>query len=191
MLNFIYSENATAYSEIENRPLRDCICKHVMCLKSEKSKAVYEESVRIGYKQVMWGFGSGIWKNPDQNRIIQMQCIRRMLYKKYNGPYRIVIDKAGEPFVDNLHTAIRELILYGGDVKIKDTKHYMVDTRTNPYTIVNVDGTVRQNFPDIAGCLKVSNDRLSRITPKLKSINYTIFEFMHDNNITKEKLITW
>lgn len=60
-----------------------------------------------------------------------------MIYKQWNRPYRIVIDYNGALWIDNLHSAIRDIIVYGKDTKILDTQFYLIGLSAIPPIVVN------------------------------------------------------
>lgn len=187
-MKFIYTNDYSDYTYVLEKKIVDCHCKHVMSLESVKAQEVYNESKNIGYNHVIWGYGSGLYKNIDSNRTVQLHTIGRMIYKGFNRQFRVVIDKYNTIWVDNLHSAIRDILIFGEDITFGETKCYIVDMRNEIPIVVDVDNTVSNNIIDIEGCIKASQERCERTSKKLQEINYTIREFMEDNDITKNTL---
>jgi len=159
------------------------MCKHVLFLNSTKACKVYKESVKIGYDKVIWGFGSGIYKRPRDNFIVQKHHIERMIYKNRVIPLRIVIDsKCGAIWLDNLHTAIAYIKLYGEYVALKDIPIYIIDLRQDTPIIVDINGTVRDSVTDIVRAIATAYDRDSRVSKELVKINYKLRDFLNDNS---------
>lgn len=188
MRDFIYTSDYSKYKEILRTPITKCICKHVMNLDGEKAQQVFTASNKVGYNKCLWGYGSKIYENEEENRLIQLNTITRMIYKGFIRPFRVVIDEAGVPWVDNLHSAIRDILIYGEGVTLGECRLYIVDARTTPYTVVDINNTVNKDLYDINGMLQTSEDRINRICSELRDINYTIEEFMDENNINIESM---
>lgn len=187
-MEFIYTDDFSVYDAVLSKRIKDCICKHVMYHEAGKAKLVYDLSSAIGYDSVMWGYGSGIFKDAEMNRKIKLNTIQRMIYKGYTGPFRVVIDENDVPWIDNLHSAIRDVFVFGDDVRICDTRCYIIDMRTVPVTVVDVRNTLSMLMPDIFGAIISSRERIDKICPSLKNVNYTISDFMMDNCIYKSEL---
>lgn len=189
-MEFIYKDYDTSidkeYLEILNKPLLSCICKHVMGLSSEKAQRVFTESNRIGPSKSIWGMSQRLHLKPEINRISQISVIQTMIYKNRINPVRIIIDKSGTPWVDNLHTAIANILVHPDGMTLGNMSIYMVDTRTSPYTIVSFNDSVRLNRSDIKGILDSAEKRLLKISAELININYTLEEFLDDNAINRE-----
>lgn len=188
MTEFTYTENADRYDPLFSQKLVDLRCKHVLRHDSEKAKDLYRRSNRFGYPQVVWGYGAGIYRNEDANRIIQIQTIRRMIYKQLTQPFRLVIDDGGVLWVDNLHSCIRDILVYGTDVRLRDTRFYLIDLARYCPIVVNRGDTLSRNLDDIEGAIWSAQKRNSRTNPQIRQVNYTIGEFMAENEITTEAL---
>lgn len=191
MNQFIYTENSTEYEDVLNRKIKDCLCKHVMSLKSEKSKEVFKLSQQINYQYVQWGFASKLTSNYEKNREYNLLKINKMINSHLNNAVRIIIDKEGDIWIDNLHSAIRNTFLKNTEICIGDMKIYIIDFSKNRYmpTIVNVNKSLSNKLQDILGAVQVSFDRLDRISKDIKDIHYTIGEFIEENNLVYEELL--
>ena len=187
-MDFTYTENIAPHQKYLEAKLTDCLCKHVMDLSSEKAKAVADKSIRIGYPQAIWGYGSEIYKNPEEDRIIQLQTIRKMIYKQWNRPYRIVIDYNGALWIDNLHSAIRDIIVYGKDTRILNTQFYLIDLSDIPPIVVNYKNNLDPSLKNVKGAILASVKRANRANGDIRNIGYTIGEFMQENKISKDAI---
>lgn len=185
---FLYTDDYSDYKKMLNVKITDCLCKHVMTLNTRKAQAVYMEAQKVGYHKVMWGYGQNLSKYPAKNREAQLMTIQRMIYDLYNHAIRIVIDKEGILWIDNLHTAIKDVLVYGENQIIGDSKIYIVDLSQDIPKIVNINGSVSDSVYDIENAIVSAKTRLKRITPELSQIKYTIGDFMKDNNINRECL---
>lgn len=191
-MDFIYKEEPVGYEYVLKRQIKDTLCKHTMCyieneeLKffSNKAKRVFEASRDIGYNWTLWGYSSKSYLDYDRNRIGQLHTIMRMVYKRFTRGFRVVIDKDGTPWIDNLHSAIRDILVYGEDVKICDVDYYIIDL-FNDLPIVTSNGILSDSIKEIKDAISVGYDRLSRISSDIKNINYTIGEFMSEHHINK------
>lgn len=187
-MNFYYTERTAPYEALFETPILGLRCKHVMSLSSPKVKALYEASVDIGYQKVLWGYGCGIYEKESENRSIQIHTIREMVYKSFTNPFRLVLDNAGVLWVDNLHSAIRDVFVYGEDIMLKDASFYLVDFTKDIPTIVNRNNCLRDSLSDVKGAVMSGLDRQRRTSDKVREVNYTIREFLKDNHITKDSL---
>lgn len=174
--------------KIEELKIIDMPCKHVLSLDSTKAKSLLEASHKIGYDQVMWGYGSGIYQNSEENRIIQINTIRRMIYKGFTRGFRIVVDSSGYVWVDNLHSAIRDIIVWGHDVRIGDVPHYVVDLSSEIVKVMGDRNYISDSLQDIYGAISVSYKRDRRTSDEVRQVGYTIGEFMNENAISRESI---
>lgn len=188
MMDFHYTEDASRYEPLFSQSLKTLRCKHVMMLTSDKAKELYECSRQFGYPQVMWGYDSGLYKNESVNRLVQLHTIRRMIYKQVVRPFRLVIDEGGALWVDNLHSCIRDIMVFGEDVCLRDTSFYLIDLGHPVPTIVNRNHCVYPNLNEISGAIASAQKRNQRTNPKIRRVFYTIDEFMTDNQITSDEI---
>lgn len=187
-MNFTYTDNTDRYSGILEQKICDLQCKHVMVLNSEKAKMVWEESKHIDAMKNMWGYTSGIWKDEKENKLIQMHTIKKMVYKCLYMPFRIVIDTKGFIWTDNLHSSIRDIMVYGTGTKLKDVSCYIIDLRSNIPVVVNVRHSLHNDINDIKGAVHAAYQRNGRISDTIRNINYTVKEFLYDNGINRETI---
>lgn len=183
-MDFVYLEDYADYEQMLDVRIKDCICKHVLRLGSDKANKVYQISESIGYQKVIWGYGQGLSVFPTRNKTINMWKMQAMIYDGVIRPVRLVIDKNGVLWVDNLHTAIKDILVLGDDTKLSDIIVYIVDMRTSPVTVVSINDSVVKNFNAIVGAIKSAKDRLERVSSELYDVGYTIGNFMEDNEIT-------
>lgn len=188
MMDFQYTEDISRYEPLFSQSLKSLRCKHVMMLTSDKAKELYDCSRQFGYPQVMWGYGSGLYKNESTNRLVQLHTIRRMIYKQVIRPFRLVIDEGGVLWVDNLHSCIRDILVFGDDVCLKDTAFYIIDLGHSIPIIVNRNHCVHPNLTEISGAIVSAQKRNQRTNPKIRRVFYTIEEFMTDNQITLDAI---
>lgn len=188
-MDFYYTSDLSPYRDLLSRKLTDLPCKHVMGLGSAKAKELYARSKELGYPQAMWGYGLGIHTEESENRIIQIQTIRRMIYKQIVRPFRVVIDSAGVPWVDNLHSCIRDILVTDSpDCTLGDTWFYLVDLSFDTPVVGDYRGSLSNNLSDILDALGAAKRRDVRTSPKIRQVGYTIGEFMEDNRICREAL---
>lgn len=183
-MQFTYIDEINNYESILDMNIKDCLCKHVLRLNSDKSTKLLLESQQIGYDGAMWGFICGLDKDLEHNRLCQIFMIQQMIYKKVNNAIRIIVDKDNNIWIDNLHTAIKHILLLGEDVKIKDINVYILDMRNdmNPI-IVDINNSIKNNLDDIKGTIEMGYKRLKRVNNSIVDIHYTIGEFLKENDI--------
>lgn len=187
-MEFIYSNEYDAYQDILDKKVVDCLSKHVMRMESDKAKQLYECSRKIGVPQIIWGYGDGLHKDIEMNRIIQIGCIQHLMGHKEVKPLRVVIDTNGIPWVDNLHTVVRTILLHGEDITIADCNPYIADMSKSMPKVVSVKGSMHSDVKVISGAIRAATRRMNRIHSDMYKINYTIKDFMEENEINKDAL---
>ena len=185
---FLYTDDYTEYRKMLDVKITDCLCKQVLTLNTKKAQEVYMEAQRIGNQKVMWGYGQNLSNYPTKNREAQLMLIQKMIFDLFDRAIRVVIDKEGFLWIDNLHTAVKDVIVYGVDHKLIDSNVYIVDMRGDIPKVVDIDGSVSDSVFDITNAVACSAKRIKYITPELHKINYTIGEFIKDNEISRENL---
>lgn len=165
--------------------LADFPCKHVMDVSGKKAQALLDASLNLGYGQCAWGFGEGVYARPGENRIQQVAAIRRMVYKQFTRPLRLVIDSAGVPWPDNLHSAIRDILAFGEGATLGDVPFYAIDLTGQAPVAVDWMGSLSRDVDEIKGAIESARKRDSRTDDAVRTVGYTIGEFMADNGITK------
>lgn len=185
---FLYTDDYTEYIKMLDVKITDCLCKQVMTLNTKKAQEVYMEAQKVGNQKVIWGYDQNLSAYPAKNREAQIMSIQRMVFDLFNRAIRVVIDKTGVLWIDNLHTAIKDVIVYGDDHKLIDSNVYIVDMRNDIPKVVDIDGSVSDSVFDITNAVACSVKRVKYITPELYKIKYTIGEFIADNKITRESL---
>lgn len=184
-MQFLYTDDLSGYQKILNSRIVDMPCKHVMNLESEKARALRDASVNCGYYNVLWGYGTGICSNYSDNRIVQIHTVSKMIYKCLSDPFRIVIDRTGYAWIDNLHSAIRDVIVFGDGIRVSDARFYIVDL-SRDVPVAAGDGTLSHSIDDIMGAVDVAVKRDQRVNDAVRAVGYTIGEFMKDNLISRE-----
>ena len=122
------------------------------------------------------------------NRQIQIGCIQHGISSKSIKPMRVVLAEGRRVWIDNLHTAIQNIIIYGDDVKIRDCMPYICDMTVTPFKIVSIEGSVAGNLGMAKGAIQAAVKRLNRVHSDMYEINYTIGDFMQENVINREAL---
>ena len=185
-MNFEFRDYADDYRDYLHNKVVDCLCKHVLH-EGETSSKVLHESEAIGYETCKWGYWLGV--PEEENRICQLFTIRKMLYDGYNRPVRIVIGKDGTLWVDNLHSAIMYLYVYGLNSRLSDIPTYIIDLR-NPVPIVvsTYKGSVRDSVSCISGAIWSARRRYVMYNSKIVNLHYTIGEFITENNLYLDEL---
>ena len=185
---FLYTDDYAEYRKMLDVKITDCLCKQVLTLNTKKAQEVYMEAQRIGNQKVMWGYEQNLSNYPAKNREVQLMSIQKMIFDLFDRAIRVVIDKEGFLWIDNLHTSVKDVIVYGVDHKLIDSNVYIVDMRGDIPKVVDIDGSVSDSVFDITNAVACSVKRIKYITPKLYKINYTIGEFIKDNGISRENL---
>lgn len=186
-LSFAYTQNIPPdIEEYEDMFLKNMPCKHVMRLSSEKAVARFKASIKIGYDRVVWGKRSGLSANEDWNRKVQLNDIQNIIYKKRIHPVRVVIDDMGVPWIDNLHNGIANILCNDG-AKLRDIPHYIA-RHNDEYNIELIDPYNVIDLSRIDGLLEYTEARFSRVSQEVSSVEYSIEEFMEDNDIRKDEL---
>lgn len=183
MYVFLYTENVVEYKNYLSFYIKDCLCKHVLFTDSTKASRVLELSLKNNYPECKWGYWRGL--DDEQNRLVQISTIATMLHDGYTRPVRLVIDKSGVLWVDNLHSAILYMYVYGYNAMLNDIPNYIIDCRNDvPVVVSTYRGSVRDSLYDIKGAIGVSVKRCLRAIPEIVSVHYTIDEFIQDNNLS-------
>lgn len=183
---FEYMDDCVKYADVIEMPLASCLCKHVLNIKSPKAKAVKEESLRVGYAQVQWGYEEKFESN--ENQIMQLGRISRIIYKKNDRPIRIVIGCNGEIWADNLHHTIAYIIDKGFDITINEISAYIVDMRNeNMPVLIDKDQSVSRDLNAILGSIESAAKRCSNVSQEIIDLHYTVREFMADNVLDRSE----
>lgn len=187
-MQFIYNDSFEGYENYLNRRALDSLCKHICRTKSDKAKDVARVSEQIGYTQAWWGRDEGYYTDPELNRIVQLSRIQTFIYDGFARPIRLVIDHNGNLWADNLHSTISQIICHGYDVTFSNMPVYIVDMRGGLPIIVDGHYLVDLKLGKIKGLLSVSKYRCERSSPKLTAVNYTIGEFIAENDLLWDEL---
>lgn len=187
-MNFQYSNDFKDYSEYLDRHVADCLCKHVCRCDSDKAKALVDASVQIGYYYVWWGYGEMLWTDPERNRMVQLSRVQRFIYDNLTRPIRIVIDKDGDMWLDNLHSTLAQVLCQGMDVMVRNLPVYIVDMRSEIPKIIDGNCLVMFDYKKIQKLLIASKDRCRRVSSEVKTVGYTISDFIKDNDISLDAL---
>lgn len=188
-MTFTYMTELTAHARpFLSTRLTDFPCKHVMDVSGKKAQALLDASLNLGYSECVWGFGEGVYNRPKENRIQQVSAIRRMVYKQFTRPFRLVIDSAGVPWPDNLHIIIRDILAFGEGATLIDVPFYVIDLTGPVPAAINWMGSLSRDLDEIEGAIACAKKRDSRADDAVRAVGYTIGEFMADNGITKDAL---
>lgn len=187
-MDFIYTENLGRHAGLLSLKLKDFPCKHVMDVSSRKAQALLDASLNLGYNETLWGFGEGLYLRGDENRLAQLHIIRRMVYKQCMRPFRVVIDRSGMPWIDNLHSAIRDILVFGDGITLSDAMFYVIDVSGRTPVAIDVGDSLSDNLSDIQGAVDVARKRDMRTDDAVRRIGYSIGDFLSDNNITRAAL---
>lgn len=187
-MDFTYSENIIPYEEILDLKVVDCLCKHVIRVETDKSYDLLDCSLKMGVPQIYWGYPDGIHTDAEMNRRIQIACIQHAIATKNIKPMRVVLGEQRIPWIDNLHTAIQNIFIYGEDIKIKDCLPYICDLSVTPFKVVSINNSVSGNLGMIKGSIQSAMKRLRRVHSDMYKINYTIKDFMEENEINLSSL---
>lgn len=162
----------------------DCLCKHVCMDTGEKTKALAKASEQIGYPQTWWGYEEGLHTDPTRNRLVQISRIQRFIAGGIIHSIRMVIDREGDLWPDNLHSTLAHILCRGPDTVLMQMPVYFVDMRGDIPGIVDGNRFIDFNRQKIKGLLQASEKRISRVSKAVKDVDYRIGEFMKDNEIT-------
>lgn len=186
-MRFIYTDKLTEEQlALLYVPIKDCLCKHVMRM-TPRAQQVYNACIDV-YPVVRWGTRIKLLNCPESNWIYQTDKIKRMVAECYKNSIRVVIGDNKQVWIDNLHSAIRDILIYGENHKLVYSRIYVVDLRADTPVVVDVSVGLRDSVKDIIGAIECSYRRMERVDGKLYDIRYTVGEFMKDNNITRESL---
>lgn len=191
-MQFIYTNDLDKdkYESVINMRICDMISKHVMSLNSKKAQDILKLSMEKGIHQSIWGYDSNYYSSPKKNRVIQLFKVENMIMKMLDRPFRIVIDTNGVAWLDNVHSGIRDIIVFGSDITVSKTRYYIVDLRDiNLPIIVDPCDVVDLTRDNIRGIIDVSLVRQSRALEEFYTINYTIGDLMRENGIVRENMI--
>ncbi len=164
---------------IKNTKLTDLRCKHVCSLESLQAQQVYNETLKTGY-DCRWGSSSG---NTDC--LHHLNNILRQERDNYNHAVRIVItnDLTNKKYIwtDNLHSTIKYIRDKGLKTKLIDIPFYVIDLTRKKVTVIDVNNSIRQSLKDIQGAISSAVNRVSRVTPDLLLLDYSVKDFLIDN----------
>ena len=188
MMNLLLTDDIRPYQPVLEQPITAMRCKHVLGIRSPKSRELWERSQEAGYPEALWGYGSGIAKDPDANRIAQSYTVRRMVHKRWTAPFRLVIDRTGTPWVDNLHSAIRDILVFGDSVRPMDVGCYIIDLAGGVPVAVDVCGSLSTDLAAVKGAVSCARKRDARATDAVRGVGYTIGEFLSENGISRKSV---
>lgn len=187
-MDFIYTTDLGPWESLLPLKLMHFPCKHVMAVSSEKAQALLDASLNLGYDQVFWGYGEGLYAREGENRMVQLAVIRRMVYKQWMRPFRLVIDKSGTPWIDNLHSAIRDILVFGDDTALSDVGFYVIDLSKGTPVAIDYRGSLSMDVNDILGAVDFAVKRDLRADDAVRAVGYSIGDFFSDNCITRDAL---
>lgn len=165
-----------------------CLCKHVCRVMDDRTRALLEASERIGYTHVTWGYGECLHTDTECNRLVQISRIQTFIYNGFVRPIRLVIDRDGDIWIDNLHSAITHMLCRGTDITLGSMPVYIIDMRHSVPVIMDGYHLIEFDRVKIGRMLTVSRHRCERVSSEIKAIRYTMEDFMKDNDITRNAL---
>lgn len=180
--------NMDEYRHYLNQKVTDSLCKHVCRNVNSKTEALVRASEMIGYYGVWWGYGQGLHKFQERNRLVNIGRIQSFIYDRMARPVRLVIDREGEIWVDNLHSAIAHVLCRGTNITLGLMPVYIVDMSDSVPKIIDGNRVIEFDRDKIAGLLATSSNRCNRVSRDIKAVGYTIGEFMEDNEITRDAI---
>lgn len=187
-MDFIYKESLEGYNWVLGTRVGDCFSKHVLRVQSDKAKKLLEESTKLGYPGALWGncYGSYL-ADEEVNRTCQLYTIHKMLQDGIDNALRVIIGENGSLWADNMHTAVRNILVKGEGVTLGDINMYIVDMRdTGLPVVVNYKKALRDSLYDIKGVVACGQNRLRKTTGEVGKVGYTVMEFMRENEIERE-----
>lgn len=182
-MQFLYNDQFTNYQEFLDRKVTNSLCKHVCRCDSDKAREVIRLSCQLGYHYAWWGYGEKYHQDPELNRMVQLSRIQRFIYEPVVRPLRLVIDQNGSLWADNLHMVIAQVICHGKGILMREMPVYIMDMRTSVPNIVDGYRLVNLEREKVTGLLAVSWKRCERSSKELAAVNYTIGEFMAENDL--------
>lgn len=189
-MKIIFSDEWQFYKDKLNVKIVDQLCKHVCKLESKKSRQYLSVADDIGYYNARWGYGEQYYLKEDKGLEIQISRVQRFIYDCRARAVRLVIDRDGHLWVDNLHTCLSYVLSMGDNISFLDIPFYLVDMSYNDLPIiVTKDSSVDLSENNINGILQCAEYRCNRVSHEMYSLNYTISDFIKDNKISR-KLLT-
>lgn len=188
-MKFIVSDNvASDYRDVLRLALRDCNCRRVIKIESDKSKKLYD-LLKDRPTKVLWGYEDNL-VYFNNNRFLQfMVSIQNMLIFKDFKPFRIVIDKCGYVWIDNIQVATKDMLITDMGVTIGELSFYIVDLRGDIPVIAGANGTISNDLQDIAKAIELSEKHFGDSMPmEAREVNYTLKEFLEENGVTKNMI---
>ena len=185
-MKFIVSDNIESdYRDILRLALRDCNCRRVIKTDSDKSKKLYD-LLKDRPSKVLWGYEDNL-AYFNNNRFLQfMVSIQNMLIFKDFKPFRIVIDKCGYIWIDNIQVATKDMLIRDMDITIGECGHYIVDLRGEIPVVAGVMGALSNDLLDIAKAVDLAEKHFGDSMPdEARELKYTLKEFLDENGVTK------
>lgn len=182
-MEFLYTDNFDHYMSYLSQPAEEGLCKHVLRNVNNKTRNLVTASEAIDYHHVWWGYGQNLHTDPERNRLINIGIIQKIIYDCHIHPVRLVIDREGWLWADNLHNTIANILCRESGVSFLSMPVYIVDMRGPIPKIADKYHVVDLDREKLKGLLIVSQNRINRVSPQIRKVNYTIREFMNDNDI--------
>lgn len=189
-MEFKYTDDLSSYRNLLNTRVVDKRCKHVLDTSNEKAEQALKESKKIGYNECHWGMWHEGYTSIEESRLCNLDRVRRRIYKCVITPMRVVICLGGSVWIDNLHNALVNVLVFGESVRLRDIPFYIVDLSENDGVpvVVDVFGSLKDSVRDIKGAIDSAKYRDDRVNEAICECNYRLKDFMKDNNITLESL---
>lgn len=187
-MTFKYTDDLRQYRDLLNTRLLDMRCKHVLDTSSKKARKALKESQEIGYNNCYWGMWHEGYTSTEESRLCNLDRVRRRVYKHVVTPMRVVICWNDSIWIDNLHNALVNALVFGEDVRLRDIPCYIIDLSDEIPVVVDVFGSLSNSIEDIKGAIDAAKYRDDRVTDSICDCNYLLKDFMKDNNITLESL---
>ena len=187
-MDFYLSNGPVPHPDAMETRLVDFPSKHVLSLSSEKAGRLWDASLASGYPEAMWGYAAGIHRDARTNRAIQLQTVRKMVYQPFIRPFRMVRDSSGTFWPDNLHSAIRDILVFGDGVKLSEVPFYLIDLSGGVPKVYSHMGALSDSVVSIRAAVESARKRDRRATDAVRAVSYRIADFLADNGIDRDAL---
>lgn len=114
------------YMDIEELPLAFLQAKHII-IRNEQTESIYQDAVRAGHTNIIWGSTRGGTINSEK------AIIEKMIADNFRKSVRITITD-NYTWSDNNHTTIS--YIRRGFKKVCEVPHYIIDCRSLPVRII-------------------------------------------------------
>ena len=183
-MKFTITDEMQNYSDILRMPLQKCLCRRVIKIESDKSKKLYD--LLKNTTNALWGYEDNL-KFFDNDRFRQfMVSVQNMVIFKDFKPFRIVIDKVGNVWIDNIQVATKDLLISDMGITIGECGHYIIDLRGDIPVVAGSIAALSSDLMDIMKSVELADKHFGDSMPdEAREIKYTLSEFLKDNGVHK------